>query len=142
MHWVVAASVIVALFSIALLAAILSHSLRWRSYAAMQLYVGQCDVALLYPRFSNPQLMKLDLRDKTADGDGDSFERYEWYVARLVYVLDETLRLGPATRWSKVAKTQLGNHKKYLASDYYSKQGYLDHYSARIRRLIEEQRNA
>jgi hypothetical protein len=41
-----------------------------------------------------------------------------------------------------VAKTQLENHKHYFASDYYARQGYLRHYSPKMRRLIERQRGA
>ena len=106
-------------------------------YAALH-YLGQCDVAMREPRFSNPELGKLDLRDKTFDGEKEQFERYEWYVARLVYALDAAMRLAPWQQWGEVAKTQLGNHSHYFASDYYAKQDYLKHYSSRMRRLIWE----
>jgi hypothetical protein len=117
----------------------LGQAVRWRSLSAKQLYLTQCDVALQYPRFSNPELMKLDLRSKTADGDADAFEAYEWFVARLVYVLDEIIRLWPSSQWYATANTQLGNHKHYFGSDYYAKQGYLDHYSSRMRKMIQKQ---
>jgi hypothetical protein len=110
-------------------------------YAVMH-YLSQCDVAMREPRFSNPELGKLDLRDHTFDGEKAQFERYEWYVARLVYVLDAAMRLAPWQQWTAVAKTQLANHKHYFASDYYAKQDYLKHYSGRMRRLIREQRAA
>lgn len=110
----------------------------WRSLAAKKLYLGQCDVALTYPQFSNPE-GKLDLRAKTVDGDKAAFEQYEWYVARLVYVLDQCLILGPKRRWRAVANTQLANHKHYFGSDYYRKQDYLTHYSRRMRALIAKQ---
>ena len=118
----------------------LVHDLRWRSRAAMTLYLGQCDVALEYPRFSNPELMKLNTSHKTADGEKETFECYEWFVARLVYVLDEALRINPSKRWRAVARTQLANHSDYFGSAYYRKQDYFAHYSARMRRLIEEAR--
>ena len=41
-----------------------------------------------------------------------------------------------------VALTQLANHKHYFASDYYVRQDYLQHYSARMRKLIQKQRAA
>jgi hypothetical protein len=110
-------------------------------YAAHQ-YVGLCDVAMANPQFSNPELGKLDLRSKTFDGKPEQFERYEWYVARLVYVLDASMRLAPFQQWNEVAKTQLANHKHYFASDYYAKQHYLKHYSSRMRKLIRQQRAA
>ena len=50
--------------------------------------LSMCDIALANPQFSNPDLGKLDLRSKTFDGEATQFERYEWYVARLVYSLD------------------------------------------------------
>jgi hypothetical protein len=118
------------------------QAIRWRSLSAKQLYLAQCDVALQYPRFANPDLLKLDLRSKTVDGEPESFEAYEWYVARLVYVLDEALRMWPSSQWQAVADTQLANHKQYFASDYYAKQDYLAHYSSRMRKLIEKQRAA
>ena len=117
-------------------------SIRWRGVQATRLYLSQCDVALQFPRFSNPELMKLDLRSKTADGEADTFECYEWFVARLVYVLDQALKLSPTPNWYAVAKTQLGNHKHYFASDYYRKQNYLAHYSWRMRKLIRQQAEA
>ena len=128
----------------ALVAAVLSSTLikaNRTHYAALH-YLGQCDVAMREPRFSNPELGKLDLRDRTFDGEKVQFERYEWYVARLVYTLDAAMRLAPWQQWTQVAKTQLANHKQYFASDYYAKQDYLKHYSGRMRRLIREQRAA
>ena len=113
-----------------------------RTHYAVMHYLGQCDVALREPQFSNPELGKLDLRDRTFDGEKREFERYEWYVARLVYVLDAAMRLAPWQQWRAVARTQLANHKHYLASEYYAKQDYLNHYSGRMRRLIREQRTA
>ena len=128
----------------ALVAAVLTMTLiaANRTHYAVMHYLGQCDVALREPHFSNPELGKLDLRDRTFDGEKREFERYEWYVARLVYVLDATMRLAPWQQWGAVAKTQLANHKHYFASDYYAKQDYLKHYSGRMRRLIQEQRAA
>ncbi len=117
-------------------------TLAHRTYWAAMLYAGQCDVALANPNFSNPDLGKLDLRDRTFDGEKTQFERYEWYVARLVYVLDGAMRLAPFQQWRAVARTQLANHKHYLASEYYAKQDYLKHYSGRMRRLIQQQRTA
>ena len=111
----------------------------WRGEKAKKLYLSHCDVALANPRFASPELGKLDLREKTFDGEAELFECYEWYVARLVYTLDECLALAPIPQWYAVAKTQLANHKKYFASDYYKKQDYLSHYSLRMRMLIEEQ---
>ena len=113
-----------------------------RTHHAALHYIGQCDVALREPQFSNPELGKLDLRDRTFDGEKVQFERYEWYVARLVYVLDAAMRLAPWQQWTQVAKTQLANHRHYFASDYYAKQDYLQHYSGRMRRLIQQQRAA
>ena len=113
-----------------------------RTHYAVMHYLGLCDVAMREPKFSNPELGKLDLRDRTFDGEKTEFERYEWYVARLVYVLDAAMRLAPWQQWGEVAKTQLANHKHYFASDYYAKQAYLNHYSAKMRRLIQQQRRA
>jgi hypothetical protein len=113
-----------------------------RSHHAALHYIGQCDVALREPQFSNPELSKLDLRDHTFNGEKTEFERYEWYVARLVYVLDAAMRMAPFQQWGEVARTQLANHRHYFASDYYAKQDYLKHYSGRMRRLIREQRAA
>jgi hypothetical protein len=128
----------------ALLAVLLTltqmHSNRTH-HAALQ-YIGQCDAAMRDPQFSNPELGKLDLRDKTFDGKKDQFERYEWYVARLVYSLDAAMRLAPFQQWTQVAKIQLASHRHYFASDYYAKQDYLKHYSARMRRMIQQQRAA
>jgi hypothetical protein len=94
------------------------------------------------PQFSNPELGKLDLRERSFDGDKREFERYEWYVARLVYSLDAAMRIAPFQRWGAVARTQLANHKQYFASDYYAKQDYLKHYSPQMRRLIRKQGTA
>ena len=116
--------------------------LSWRSEKAKKLYLSQCDVALANPKLSNPELARLDMDSKTFDGSAEEFERYEWYVARLVYVLDECLHLCPTPQWYSVAKTQLGNHKAYFASDYYRSQDYLSHYSVRMRMLITRQRGA
>ena len=113
-----------------------------RTHYAVMHYLGQCDVAMREPQFSNPELGKLDLRDRTFNGEKTEFERYEWYVARLVYTLDTVMRLAPWQQWGAVAKTQLANHRHYFASDYYARQDYLKHYSTRMRRLIREQRAA
>jgi len=113
-----------------------------RTHYAVMHYLGQCDAAMREPQFSNPELGKLDLRTHTFDGEMHQFERYEWYVARLVYALDAAMRLAPWQQWRAVAGTQLANHKQYFASDYYAKQDYLRHYSGRMRRLIQQQRAA
>ncbi len=113
-----------------------------RTYYAAMHYLNQCDVALREPQFSNPALGLLDLEARTFDGEKREFERYEWYVARLVYALDAAIRLAPFQQWVAVAKTQLASHRKYFASDYYARQDYLQHYSTRMRRLIQQQRAA
>ena len=113
-----------------------------RTHNSVLHYLGQCDAAMREPQFANPELGKLDLRDKTFDGEKRQFERYEWYVARLVYVLDAAMRMAPWQQWGAVAKTQLANHRHYFASDYYARQDYLKHYSTRMRRLIQQQRAA
>ena len=113
-----------------------------RTHQAALHYIGQCDAALRDPQFSSPDLGKLDLRDRTFDGDKREFERYEWYVARLVYSLDAAIRIAPFQRWGAVAMTQLAVHKQYFTSDYYAKQNYLKHYSPRMRRLIKKQGTA
>ena len=64
-----------------------------RTNFSASLYIAHCDVAMTYPELANPELAKLDLRDRSLDGDKAKFERYEWYVARLVYVLDAAIRL-------------------------------------------------
>ena len=109
-----------------------------RSVAAKRLYLSQCDAALQYPQFASPE-GRIDLRSRTFDGDKTAFEQYEWFVARLVYVLDECLMQTRSHRWHAVAGTQLSLHKQYFASDYYRKQDYLPHYSATMRALIGEQ---
>ena len=113
-----------------------------RTHNSVLHYLGQCDVAMREPQFSNPELGKLDLRDRTFDGEKKEFERYEWFVARLVYTLDAAMRMAPWQQWAHVAQTQLANHKHYFASDYYARQNYLPHYSPRMRRLILKQRAA
>ena len=113
-----------------------------RTHHAVIHYLGHCDVALREPQFSNPELGKLDLRDRTFNGEKTEFERYEWYVARLVYSLDAAMRIAPFQSWGAVARTQLANHKQYFASDYYAQQNYLKHYSPPMRRLIRKQRAA
>ena len=114
------------------------HVLGMRSVAAKRLYLSQCDAALQYPQFANPE-NRVDLRARTLDGDKVAFEQYEWFVARLVYVLDECVMLTRNSRWRAVAETQLGVHKHYFASYYYRKQDYLPHYSGTMRALIREQ---
>jgi hypothetical protein len=113
-----------------------------RTHFAASHYLAQCDVAMREPQFANPELGKLDLRAKTFDGEARQFERYEWYVARLVYALDAAMRLAPLEQWRAVARTQLANHQHYFASDYYARQNYLKHYSVRMRGLIRQQRAA
>lgn len=106
----------------------------WRNAKAKELYLAQCDVALAHPRLSDP--VDLDMGAQTMGGSKQEFERYEWYVARLVYTLDECLRLAPDGQWDAVAKTQLGAHREYFNSDYYARQDYLQHYSPRMRMMI------
>jgi hypothetical protein len=113
-----------------------------RTHYSVMHYLGQCDVAMREPQFANPELGKLDLRDKTFDGQKCDFERYEWYVARLVYALDAAMRMAPWQQWTAVTQTQLASHKHYFSSDYYTRQNYLAHYSPRMRRLILQQRAA
>ena len=112
-----------------------------RATKAKELYLAQCDVAMANPLLSNPDDDTLDFTSGRLAGSKEGFERYEWYVARLIYVLDECLRLNPDGEWEAVARTQLASHRGYLASDYFMKQGYLSHYSPRMRALIKEQRN-
>src|SRR5262249_9732728 len=91
------------------LCVLICHFRRVRSATAKNLYLSQCDVALQYPQLANPE-GALDMREKTVSGDKTAFEQYEWYVARLVYVLDECMMLTKTPRWRAVADTQLGVH--------------------------------
>jgi len=120
------------------LGVLICHFRRMRSATAKKLYLSQCDVALQYPQLANPE-GRLDMHARTFGGDKTAFEQYEWYVARLVYVLDECMLLSKKPRWRAVADTQLGVHKHYFGSDYYKKQNYLPHYSENMRQLIEQQ---
>ncbi len=116
----------------------IANMFSWRNAKAKELYLSHCDVALAHPRLSDP--VELDMAAQTMGGSKQEFERYEWYVARLIYTLDECLRLCPDGQWEAVAKTQLGAHRAYLSSDYYYSQDYLSHYSPRMRTLIKQQR--
>jgi hypothetical protein len=111
-----------------------------RAVKAKELYLAQCDVALANPSLSGPEADAFDFVSGRLAGSKDAFERYEWYVARLIYTLDECLRLDPEGQWEAVAKTQLRSHRSYLASDYYGGQGYLPHYSPHMGALIRQQR--
>jgi len=112
-----------------------------RKVRAKELYLAQCDVALANPSLSAPDEDTLDFSGCRLAGSKEAFERYEWYVARLIYTIDECLRLDPDGQWEAVAKTQLGSHHAYLASDYYMQQDYISHYSPRMRTLIKQQRS-
>jgi hypothetical protein len=112
----------------------IANMFSWRNAKAKELYLAQCDVALAHPRLSDP--VELDMGAQTMGGSKQEFERYEWYVARLVYTLDECLKLCPKGEWEAVAKTQLGAHREYFNSDYYARQDYLQHYSPRMRMMI------
>src|SRR5258707_14987731 len=98
-----ATQTMIALMLFVLMVIAVGQALRWRSLQAKLVYLGQCDVAMKFPRFSNPALMKLDLRDKTADGDRDAFETYEGVVGRLVYGLDEEGGFLAISQWVSVA---------------------------------------
>ncbi|HKD46325.1 MAG TPA: hypothetical protein VKB67_01420 [Rhizomicrobium sp.] len=128
----------------ALIAAILSILLLMghRTHYSVLHYIGQCDAAMREPQFANPELGRLNLSDGTFDGEKREFERYEWYVARLIYVLDAAMCLTPWQQWGAVANTELAGHRQYLASDYFARQNYLAHYSPRMRRLVLNQRAA
>ena len=134
----VSTSPLLVLTALAGLGAAVVHMIDSRSIKAKKLFLSQCDVALQHPKFSDPSLMNLDFEQQTADGSAEQFEQYEWYVARLVYVLDEILRLQPTPEWYSVADTQLGSHRDYLSSGYYAEQHYLSHYSPRVRLLIDQ----
>jgi hypothetical protein len=116
--------------------------LSWREVKAKELYLGHCDTAMAYPEFSKPDTGALDIGAQTFGGDAQAFEQYEWYVARLVYTLDECLKLAPLPHWYETAKTQLSAHKRYFASDYYAQQDYLPHYSKRMQMLIKRAAHA
>jgi hypothetical protein len=116
--------------------------LTWREVKAKELYLDHCDVAIANPEFSNPELAALDLDAHTVNGSREAFEQYEWYVARLVYTLDECLKLSPVRHWYKTAESQLANHKAYFACAYYRQQRYLPHYSKRMQMLIRRAAHA
>jgi hypothetical protein len=141
MPFLFAIDVVVWLAFLALVVMALASLVAWRHLAAKRLFLSHCDVAIKYPEFADPE-GRLDMRSHMVGGDKTAFEQYEWYVARLVYTLDECLSLCPKARWAAVAGTQLGQHRHYFASDYYAKQDYLPHYSKRMQRLITQQREA
>ena len=99
-------------------------------------------MALANPQFSNPELGKLDLRSKTFDGEAKQFERYEWYVARLVYVLDAAMRLAPHPAMAAGREDAARQSQALFRERYYAKQDYLKHYSVRMRKMIQQQRAA
>jgi len=134
----VSTSPLLVLTAVAGLGAAIAHVLDTRSIRAKKLYLDQCDRALEHPKFANPMLMRLDFEARTADDSAELFESYEWYVARLVYVLDEILRLQPIPEWFSVADTQLSCHGDYFSSSYYAEQHYHSHYSPRVRALINQ----
>jgi hypothetical protein len=109
----------------------------YRTHNSVRDDLGQCEVAMR--ELANPELSKLNLGNKIFADEKRQFGRYEWDRVQLVYGPDAAMRLVPCRQWGALVKTQLANHRDYLAPDYYARQTYLAHYSPRMRRLILNQ---
>ncbi|MES2443678.1 MAG: hypothetical protein V4574_12675 [Pseudomonadota bacterium] len=69
--------------------------------------------------------------------DADAFEKYEWFVSRMLYAAEEVLILAPENpNWRVVIKDQIRFHGNYLKT-----QGrlYIPGYSPAVRELIKEE---
>ena len=80
--------------------------------------------------FENPKLALADL-DKFTPLE---FEKYEWFVSRMLYAAEEVLALTNDDRnWNGVIETQIGFHSPYLCG-----QGneYNSHYSAGVQKML------
>nr|WP_295662624.1 hypothetical protein [Polymorphobacter sp.] len=81
--------------------------------------------------FENPALA----RAVDVESDADQYERYEWFVSRMLYAAEEVLLLAPTDPyWDSAIKSQVGYHSEYLSG---VGEKYCKHYSARLQKLIK-----
>lgn len=123
------ANVIVAIIAMVALAVAAKQLKAQRENTALETYRQYVRLALEHPEFSGPALQLADFNDKKTK------ERYEWFVSYLLMAAEQILDLDPNNpEWLATITTQLGYHKEYLNS---SGKQYLNHYSMRLRELIE-----
>ncbi len=85
--------------------------------------------------FENPKLS----RAAYVTSDADEFEKYEWFVSRMLYAAEEVLTLtSQSKQWNEAISSQIAYHKVYLAG-----QGreYMKHYSPELQALVKLEPN-
>jgi hypothetical protein len=89
--------------------------------------------AYLEMAFENPDLARAEVKK----ADADKFEKYEWFVSRMLYAAEEVLTLsGQSKPWTAAIKSQMSFHSAYLAE-----QGlqYMNHYSDELQSIYRQE---
>ena len=85
--------------------------------------------AYLEMAFDNPDLSLAQIK-KT---DADQFEKYEWFVSRMLYAAEEVLTLSAQSKpWKAAIKTQMDFHSDYLVGEGIE---YIEHYSEELKEI-------
>ena len=88
--------------------------------------------AYLEMAFENPDLARAAIKKSEAD----KFEKYEWFVSRMLYAAEEVLILSAQSKpWTAAIQSQMRFHADYL-KDQGSK--YMDHYSKELQEIYRD----
>ena len=89
--------------------------------------------AYLEMAFENPGLARAKFDPRNAD----AFEKYEWFVSRMLYAAEEVLILAYQSKpWHAAIRAQIEYHADYLRK---KGQNYICHYSPELQQLMSRE---
>ena len=109
-----------------------------KAATAKSLYKDYLRLAYESPMLSSPSYPKRCPGYRAIRKDRVEFERYEWYVACLLFSVEEILNLEGGGEWAFTLTAQLKYHALYLKSYPFEGNHYTPAVQQLIRRAIEE----
>jgi hypothetical protein len=110
-------------------------ALEERGHATYSAYLALAFENPQYSTVNDPkQLAGLKTRDR-----GEAFERYEWYVSRMLWAFEQILEISTKKaepEWHESIRAQLRLHWPYLCGDF-RRAGYAGDYAEPLKGLLE-----
>lgn len=101
-----------------------------KTATAMSLYQDYLDLCLQYPAMAKPEAYEQILQKD------ETFERYTWFVTRLLFSAEKILEITHEPKWEKSISTQLKYHMEYLSSDAFLEHDSLLHYHPELSEMV------
>ncbi len=89
-----------------------------------------------YPKYANPELSKLDYKNRNSMETAGKFFDYQWFVSFMLLACDEVILLRGGAEWERFAENNISYHRDYIKSPAFVESYHL--FSPQLRSKIHQ----